>query len=246
MQTNPPTPEELAALEAEHAHRFPEKANVPVIGDGGVPVRLPFVLGLPTGSCKMPSGQKSTKAWSQAIGITLKMVPDSSDATDALASDCVLWPPKAVWATWCDRWPGLPVSVLGLARKKCGASIESIEEPELDEEAPAAVLAELAQRPRASWRKIKLRGKEFGIAIDPPAAAKWELFVEAIKGSTAKDHWAMVRDLATSCAVAVGAKTGEEMTFADLLQRWPGIAVIIVAVVGQLVGASSSAELGNF
>jgi hypothetical protein len=50
--------DEFAALAAENAHRYPEKFAVKVIGDGGVRVTLPFVLGNPSGACKMPEGVK--------------------------------------------------------------------------------------------------------------------------------------------------------------------------------------------
>jgi len=73
LDIKPPTPEEYASLASQHSHRFPEKYTVSLPGDHGTTVRIPVVIGNPSGPCKMTLGQKPAPAWSNFLAPALRV-----------------------------------------------------------------------------------------------------------------------------------------------------------------------------
>lgn len=230
------TDEIRASLKHEHAHRFPELRYFPKPGDDGKEVRLPVVLGNPSGACAMPDGKRASKAWTYLVAATFGARDDSDDAP--IIGDCVLWPPPSVWAAWVERWPALPPSVAPALRRKYGGSITQISDPGDDVECPPEIAAGLAEHPRASWVRFKPKGAEIDLLIKPPPAHVWSLFREAMKGGDA-DHWALVLDLAVN---SVAASTRPA---AVAIGQWPGLALLIGQRVALLAGARTEFEEGE-
>lgn len=235
MNTAPPTPEQYTALAAQHASRYPAKYTLTVAGDGGVSVRLPFVLGNPSGSA----------AWAQTVGIALGLLPDSPDVGRELALDCVLWPAPADLGEWLERWPGLSARLLIEARRKFCGSAAQVVEPVFDEAAPALLAPTLAHLPRAAWRWFTPPDEKIAIAIDPPPSAMWELFVAETQKPGAKGH-ELALQMAEARAISAVDKDGKPLVIADMFRRWPGLAVLVVRVITDLVGINARAELGGW
>lgn len=246
MQIKPPSPAEYAELAAQHAHRHPEKRQLSMPGPGGKPVSIPFVIGNPLGACSLPEGEKTTPWWNAAVAINMKLRREEPQDTDRLIDECVLWPDRKTYRELVQRWPGLPTSLLTIVREKYGGDANAIGEHTTDEALPPSVAAALAGDENATARILKFRGASFAVAIAPPDATAWRMFVEAIKKPGAK-----VSDLASeisapSVLAAADLSTGKETTFADIAVRWPGIVIAVVATAGVLAGNAAKEEQVTF
>lgn len=239
MEIVKPSADQLAGLVALHAHRFPEKALAGVI-DEGKQIKLPILLGIPTGAAAMPLGEKGSPAWSHAVAITFKQREDSALETEALVRDCVLWPEPATWMQWVGKWPALPLAVLPTLRKKIGGVPSQLEEPAEDEPLPEPLQAAAKQYPRAVWRRAKLPTTSIDLLIDAPAPPAWRIFLDAMKRGDAK-HWELVRDLANGVTRAPADSAREAM-----YAQWPGLALIVVLQATMLGGLGADVELGEW
>lgn len=244
MEIFKPTEAELAGLLAEHANRYPEKALIRVIGDGGVEVALPFLIGNPTGACKMSDGAHVSQAWADTVVATFKLRAGTESDVTALAADCVLWPPSATWFEWAARWAALPDRVFALIRRKVGAEMATLDEPQKDEKPPAALATVLQRNPSAVWRKLNPPGGEFCAVIAPPDPGVWRLFISAMKKRDEK-HVQVARDLAEASIIAIVTASGEPAKVADVFDRWPGQPLIVGLVVSYLAGLSGDFDLGE-
>lgn len=235
------TDAEVQALRATHAHRFPQTASLTVPGDRGAQVRLSLVVGNPTGACKMPPGEKVRSAWNDLVAAGLKM---TGDLAERVATDCLLWPDAATWATWCARWPALPsrLAATVIAPKVGGVALN---EPETDEAPPAALADVLAKNPAAQWYRANRDGEHFALVIAPPDPVRWRFYEEAREKKGAA-VWALLRELAEAQVLAcVQLPDGAPRDVVTLYERWPGFAFFVVAVVSYLAGGAADAELGE-
>ena len=230
------TPEIRASLKHEQAHRFPELRFFPKPGDDGKDIRLPVVLGNPSGACVMPEGKRASKMWTHLVASTFGVRDDFEDT--ALVTDCVLWPPPGVWARWAERWPALPPSVAPALRRKYGGSIHQVSDPGDEVEMPPEIATALAASPGAAWLRFEPTGAQVDLAIKAPASHVWSLFREAMKKPDA-DHWALVLDLAVN---SVAAST---RPIAAVVGQWPGLALIITQRVSRLAGSTTEFEEGE-
>lgn len=230
-----PTTEEREQLKRTEAHRFPELKYFPKPGDDGKEVRLPVVLGNPTGACKMPKGARISKAWDDKVAETFgASKPDMS----ALVSDCILWPPPPLWATWLQRWPALEDSLSSAVIKKYGGSSDQISEPGTAEVTPEAIAAARASAPGATWKRFASKGTQIDLLIKAPSSTQWAMFTDAMKRPE-NDHWALALELATACTVA------STTTIADAFARWPGLVLWVDREASWLAGMSSKFEEGE-
>lgn len=244
MNFAPPAPEVLEQLLSTFAHRHPEKVVIVVIDDGDQPRRLPFLLGNPTGACALPDGEEASPVWGEAVGAALKLGP--GPAALELARDVVLWPPAPELAAWCARWSALPGRVVVAAREKYAGLYNLVERPRSDE-APPAPIAPLVTG-RVAWRWLRPRGESYAVAITPPGAAPWRLFVDAINRPTA-DRWKLLRDLVTSCARGAARVTEEDAAGVELekvIDQYPGLALLLFSAVSDLAGLGASVEVGEW
>src|SRR5579859_3741180 len=116
MEITEPQPEELQRITQQFAYRLPEVAHITVVGDRGAQVRLPFILGNPLATCKLPPGRRPTSLWSDFLAAVLKR--DRLASTDDAAVECILYPDGATWGQWANRWPALADQVWRAVRKK--------------------------------------------------------------------------------------------------------------------------------
>jgi hypothetical protein len=247
MQITPPTEAEVASLVAAHAHRFPAKYTLTVPGDGGKTVRLPVLVGNPSGAAPLP-GEKPSPAWSIIVAAALRLRTEAPGLSQQVAEDCVLWPPPASWAQWLARWPGLPAKLADLISAKVAAEPNAIEQPADGDEPPQPLQAILASHPAAAWRRARAQGEVFAIALEPPGGTAWKLWQEALHKPKA-DAWKLVRELVEACVRGVVAVKGDNATTCDLdetIRRWPGLAVMLVGELGELVGAAAEVEAGGW
>lgn len=244
MNFAPPSAKEAARLLAEFAYRHPEKASLEVVGDRGAPVRLPILLGNPTGACRLPSGMRPSPAWQDSIAVTLRLRRVEDSAADLLGADCVVWPAPGVWAEWVERWPALTGRVAELARQKMGGVLDAVVEPAANAKAPEAVDEALAGRPRAVWRIVNVPSTRLDLAIDAPTGAVYDAFLDAVRKPDA-DLWRLCGDLVRACVPVVVANGGA-MPVEEVLDRWPGLGVVLIAVVAQLAGAGAKARMGEW
>lgn len=246
MNISPPPVEELARLLSTHAHRHPQKAKITVPGDGGRPVVLAVLLGNPSGACRMPAGARPTGAWEKVVAATFGLCADGPEILQQLIADSVLWPDAGTLAQWQARWPALAVALRQPVRAKCGAALSQIEQPDLDEEPPPAIAETQAAAPEIAWRRLRpTRADVLAVAIAPPDPALWTLFQEAVKKPDAA-VWQSVREMAEASVKACVRADGGAAPLAQILDRWPGLALLLVATVGQLAGAAAEVELGEW
>ena len=248
MEIVRPSADELAELLAHHAHRYPERSGVTMRGDGE-DVRLPLLLGNPSGACSMPSGSKPSPAWASLLS--------GGGGVDAalarqLADDCVLYPPRATWAQWVARWPGLPGSVASVViADKLAMRPETIAAPVYSDEAPAPIAAALAAHPRAAWRWLRPRprGDSFAVAINPPESAAYRMYTDALR-KPGSDAWAMHRQLVDAVIVACVRVRPDDSASTEpvgaTLDRFPGLVLGLVGVAKEMVGASVEITLGEW
>ncbi len=239
MEIRYPSDEEVAETLSDKAYRFPEKAGVTLPGDGGVPVRVPLILGNPSGACKLPPGMPPMPAWRMSVAATLKLRADGDGVADQLAADCVLWPDQRSWNALVNRWPALPGLVLATIRKKYGGDVALLKAVPQDEKPEGEIAVALAAHPHAVRRRFSPLGTAFEIVVDPPQSGAWRGFVDAVTAKDA-DAWVRASEMASACVVASG------MPFATAIDRWPGLALLVVNLIGELIGASAEVELGGF
>jgi hypothetical protein len=249
MKITPPNEDELLELELEHEHRYPEKAAIEVPGEGGKLIRLPLLLGIPSGACKMPDGEKPSRAWQKAVAITLRKMRDEDTAP--LLRDCILWPSRKVWAEWCERWPAMHVQAYHLVRDKFGGALTMLEQPGEREEAPAPIAAAIAAHPNGVWRRLApRRDAKFDVVIAPPDPISWKLYMEGL-GAEDANFWESTLDMVKASVVAIDgtARIGAadiKLSFDAVIARWPGQAMLTIAIVGHLAGVAARTELGNW
>lgn len=232
--------EELTAevrerIKVEHAHRFPELRYFPKPDDEGGTIKLPVVIGNPTGSCKMPKGAPVSRAWAQSV--TRTFGGDRGDNAE-FVRDCVLWPPPPVWAQWCHRWPALPESVRPAIVAKYGGDTDDVSEPGPDVEAPKDIAEARAANPGSLWVRFERKSACVDFVVKAPSAFQWAAFSNAMKEPNA-DAWALALDLALACTVAA------TMSVAEVFNRWPGLALQIDREASYLAGIRSDFEEGE-
>lgn len=220
-------------IKANQAHRFPELRYFPKPGDDGKPVKLPVVLGNPSGACKMPQGERASKAWGAKVAQTFGAGPAE---WAPLVADCVLWPPPAVWASWLQRWPALAESVRPALVKKYGGDTDLLGEPGAETEEPPAIAA--ARSPGTTWVRFEPKGAVIDLVIKTPSSSQWAMFKEAMKAPAA-DHWALALDMAATVTAA------STMPTADAFARWPGLALLVNREASYLAGMTSEYEEGE-
>jgi hypothetical protein len=242
----PPPTDEVAALIAAHASRFPEKHTLSVIGDGGKMVRLPILIANPLGAREIPKDKKTPGVWSQIVASAMRLRTEPPNVADTLARECLLWPPAALWSQWSQRWPGLPKAVADVLTQKVGAAAISIDAPSDEEEAPVALTEALELFPRGCWRKTRPGDEILALAIVPPEAPVWRLFTEALNKPQA-DVWRMCWELASACTVAAAdSASGNARAPAEVFTRWPGLVPLVIAEISALIGASVEVEAGGW
>lgn len=251
MEIKPPTADELAQLTAQHVHRFPEKFSLSMPGDRGSTVKIPVLIGNPTGACKMPLGERPSAAWSNFIAALFQVRPESAELERQAAADCLLWPTPIVWSQVAERWPGAPSVLWKAASKKCGASLALMDIPEDGDPPPPPIAAELDRYPRAVWRILNPPGQKLAVVIDSPKSIAWSFFSDAMKKDDA-DRWALVCELsqmAVPAAVRIIDATMAEperyepVNFVeDIMSRWPGFALHVAATLSYLAGRIAKVE----
>jgi hypothetical protein len=226
------TTEIREALKRDQAHRFPDLKYFPKPGDDGKDVKLPVVLGNPSGACRMPKGARVSPAWGQKVAQTF----GAGDAEWApLVTECVLWPEPHVWAAWLQRWPALAESVRPALVKKYGGDTDLISEPTSDVEVPDAVATRAAG---TTWMRFEPKGAVIDLVVKAPSSAQWAMFTEAMKQPDA-DHWTLALELATACVPA------STMPVAEAFVRWPGLALLVDREASYLAGMASKYEEGE-
>lgn len=240
-----PTDDELAALLAEHLHRLPEKAKIHVIGDGGLEVAVPVLLGMPSGACKMANPDLVAPAWDAVAAARFGGRGDESDLADQLADDCVLWPDAATWGAYKKRWPALPELVQVAVRRKTGAARDMLSEPGPKTEKSTALTKVLERHPSAAWRRFTAGAEVVDLAIAPPDYGVWRMFKAAMKERDAR-HAQLVRDVVVSAVRAALYPDGTPVEVEPLLTRWCGLALSLGVTVSHLAGLTGSVELGEW
>lgn len=251
MEVRTPTTEQIAALRAEHAHRFPQDHWFAMLGDRGAPVSLPLVLGNPSGACAM---QRQTPIWGLFVSHVLGLaeLPANPDALGAF--DCVLYPDISTFSQWCERWPELPREIWKAVKEKVGYNAGIYDEPSFDAELPelpepvrkaadahrSAVLCRFRPHQKKTERRIVC-------VLDRPASVAWRFFGDASRKPDA-DRWQLIKDLSqASIRIAVDEDTGQSLDLVrDVFAPWPGIAILAFAKIANLAGLGAKVELGEF
>ena len=247
MDLRAPTDDEFQALLSRHSTRHPSKAHLTVIGDGDVQVRLPLVLGNPTGCSRMPEGVEVSPAWDEHAAAILRLRKSGGrEAGEALVEDCVLWPEPATWAQWAARWPGLPNSALALVARKVAVLGACVKKPGPKDTAPGPIAATLGKHPRAVWRKLAPeQGEEMAIALDAPDGVRWQFFVDGSMEPGAR-LGALAADMLAACTLACVRLDGTAAPIGDVVDRWPGLALLLTQQVAELAGATAEVALGEW
>lgn len=236
MDIATPSAAEVEAIFADTL-RYPEKASATVIGDGGKPQRLPLILGNPSGACS--SVERVSPAWSRMVAATYRMREEADEAE--LVRDCLLYPPAPIWAQWVERWPALVDAVTPTLRAKVGWKLTALDEAPFDYETPPELAVVLARNPRAVLRVCSVSKEPIAIVLAAPRSAVWRMFIDAIRKKDA-DHWTLARDYASAVVLGVHG-----MPSADaLIERWPGLALVIGLVASNLAGVTADVELGEW
>ena len=81
------------------------------------------------------------------LAVTLGLIPNEGAITDRFVEDCLLSPDKITFNKWLTRWPGLPLSILPVLRRKVGANISLLEAAEADELPPGPIAKALDATP---------------------------------------------------------------------------------------------------
>ena len=244
MQFAPPSPEELVQLRAAHVHRHPQPAKFPVLAEHGERVKLPFLLGNPSGACTMPHGARVKPVWAEIVRGMATSNLDSRAVLDPLAKDCILWPDPGTFAAWCERWPGLAGDVALGALRMVGGLVSQIVEPAAIEEPHSEVEAALEAHPRAVWRRLMPPSAIFDVIIDAPASAAYDAFSDAIRRPD-EDAVQLTRDFASGQLVACFAGV-KAVTAGDVFDRYPGLTIFVAAQARRLAQTQGEVELGEW
>jgi hypothetical protein len=224
-------------IKVSQAHRFPELRYFPKPGDDGKEIKLPVILGNPSGACRMPKGERVSRAWAASVTATFKQQSEPFDY-GPLVTDCVLWPDPRTWASWTQRWPALADSVRPALVRKYGGAQALISEPGPEEEQPAELTEALATHPGASWLRFSPKGTAVDLVVTAPTSFAWASFTEAMKRPNA-DTWALTLDMATACTPAA------TKPIADLFARWPGLPLLVMHHASYLAGLATAYEEGE-
>lgn len=236
MHIEKPGEAEAAEIFADVA-RWPEKAAIVQTGDEG-PVRLPLVLGNPSGACALEEGRRVSPVWSALVAATFKLRDEPDDLE--LVRDCLLYPKPATWSQWVERWPALPQAAASAIKSKIGLRLAALAEPGEDYQAPAELEAARASS-RGSLRIATVGKETAAIVVATPKPAAWRLFVGALRKRDA-DTWQTVRGFALAAIAGVdGAPSAEAM-----IARWPGLALVVALQASSLAGLSAEVELGEW
>lgn len=242
MQIPVLTPDDEARLRADGG-RWPNKFFIVETGDDGAPVKVPVVLGNPTGTCVLEDQRLASPAWANIVAATYGQRAEPDDGE--LVRDCLLWPPPGAWAQLVDRWPALPQSVTKLIRSKLGWKLDDFVEAPHDYEAPPELVAARARHPRAVLRVALIgvgeRRERVGVVVNAPSSASWRIFLAAVRKKDA-DHWAIVREYAEAVIVAVDGAPSP----GALLSRWPGLALTVGWTASGLAGVGADVEMGEW
>lgn len=220
----PPSPEALAELVQANAARFPEKATVTVIGDDGEDLRLPLLIGIPTGATK-PLPAKALPVWPDLVALTMGAKREGADTIgDALTRDCLLFPTPSILAAWEERWPAVVNSIQGVVGEKIGMEAELVRPaPKVDGKAvPGGYL---------------LGRDKLPVTITTPSRAHYVALRAAVRREGA-DHVALLEDLIAACVKGRGVD--------ELLVRQPGLALPIYKAAMRLAGELQDARLGEW
>ncbi len=218
----PPAPEVLQQLLAEHALRYPEKATVDAIGDGGVTLRLPLLIGNPTGSTRTP-GPRVLPAWSDFVALTLGAKKTGADTIgEEVARDCLLFPSPALLAEWEQRWPAILGAIGSITLSKIGAD---------------AKLVRMAPLPEAPSRYLLGTGAGVEATVTTPSKAHYDGLRASVKREGA-DCIELLDELIAVCVKGTGVS--------ELLVRRPGLALPLYNTAMRLAGAVADARLGEW
>lgn len=220
----PPSPEALTELTSANAARFPEKASVDVIGDDGEDLRLPLLLGIPTGATK-PLPATALPAWPDLVALTMGVKRSGADIiSEAIARDCIIFPTPAILGAWEERWPAVLNSISNVVGEKTGMEAALVvPAPKVDGKVvPGGYLIGRDQLP---------------VTISAPTRAHYVALRAAARREGA-DHVALLDDLVATCVKGRGVD--------ELLIRQPGLALPIYKTVMRLAGELADTRLGEW
>jgi len=220
----PPSPEALAELVEANAARFPEKAAVVVIGDDGESLRLPLLVGIPSGATK-PLPSTALPVWSDLVALTMGAKRTGAETIgEALARDCILFPKPGILSAWEERWPAVVHAISNIVGAKIGMEADLVAPvPKVDGKVvPGAFLV---------GRPALL------VTITAPSRAHYVALRAAVRREGA-DHVALLDDLIAACVKGRGVD--------ELLVRHPGLALPLYRTVMRLAGEQAEAHLGEW
>lgn len=238
MRTDPPSEAERAALLAQHAHRHPMPARIPVTGDRGERISLSVLVGNPSGACRPAPGVRPAPVWADMIA-ALYVRGKHAPSQDDLVADCLLWPDLHTLNAWRERWPAIARDVARAAIQKYGGNCMDAVAPEAL--APKPITDALAADLRAVYRVLRPPRAVYHVAIAPPSLESYNLFADSTAKADA-DHWALLREFA---ALQTSAIDGAE-SIALAIERFPGIAISIAQASLDLAGAAEDARMGEW
>jgi len=241
---SPPTGADLELLLSKYAHRYPEKVRIPVIGDGGEELILPALIANPTGACKLTAGEQVNPAWEKVCGATVRGQGLPGNISELLVADCLIWPNVLEWGSWLTRWPGLASDVGDAILRKIGAYGVKLEEPYQGETPPDSVINILVSKPKATWRRAKMRNLQMVIVLEPPSASQWQMHQDALEKG--EGVWGEIREFVKSRIVAFVDSDGAPLETSSIIERYPGVALPIGQQVNRLAGSVRQVELGEW
>jgi hypothetical protein len=246
MMIQVPSDEELAAMLAQHAHRFPVRASIPVLGDAGERMRLPLLLGVPSGACRMPAGSRSSPVWKTIVSSILEGSFKAAVIAEHLANDCVLWPDQRICAEWRERWPAIPNDIALAVLRLVGAEVAALGEPSPLEEPPKAIEEVLLEHPRAVWRHMRPRDEAYEVVIECPDAVRYDAFSDAI-GRADADAMALCREFAEAQVMACVSKASSTpVPLGKAFDPHPGLVILVASQARRLGGAQAEVRLGEW
>jgi len=211
----PPSPEVLSQLLAENAHRYPEKGSVDPLDDGAL--RLPLLIGNPTGSIKPPLA-RAFPAWADFVALTMGAKKTGADTIGVeIARDCLIYPTPAILGGWEDEWPAILGSIGGLVLSKIGAHSAMVR--------------------KTSDAYLVGPGEGIPVTISTPTRAHYEALKSAVRREGA-DCLALLDELLAVCVKGRG--------FEELLVERPGLALPLYKEIMRRAGADADARLGEW
>lgn len=211
-----PVPEIVEQILADNVSRHPEKRTILVGGE-----RIPVIVCNP-----------SPTILSEMVAAALTR-EDAFGLDARVVCDCVLYPAAEDVAKLVARWPALPRKIAAGVEAKIGVDAKLA-----DLAAPPPALADLPRSERLSYHAVTMPGGDvLEIAIERPTAAAWDIFRRALK-QAGSAPWPVLRDW------IAGSVKSQDM--AAVLERYPGVALPLFAMIGQLVGAGAELEAGEW